>query len=216
MYHDICPQIQRSLEIRRQERIIHYKNTIIFLRDLCDLLNVSHLHHGIGRRLQKDHFCAGAKRILNIVKLRHIYVSKLTIEFTEDLVTNTKRSAINVITQNNVITIFQQIKHCHVCCLSTGKGKSFRSIFQNGHGSFQFLSGWILNARIIITCRNAKGLVTESCRLENGETNRSGNWLATQCSMYYFGIKMQVFLSVKFTVSTFLSHKLSSFLDLYL
>ena len=52
--HDVRAKRQRMLEIRRQEGVVYNKEQAPSLRDLCDLSDVSHIHHGVRRRLNKD------------------------------------------------------------------------------------------------------------------------------------------------------------------
>ena len=78
--HDVGAVLERPLEERRGEGVVHREEVPVGLGQVADRGEIDQVHHRVGGRLAVDHAGGGGERALHVAHLAHVHEGELEAE----------------------------------------------------------------------------------------------------------------------------------------
>src|SRR5256885_13476251 len=111
MDHEIKTEFEWPLDPRRGKSIVGHRKNFVLARNFRDCFQVNDFEKRIARCLDPNHSRVLFDRLLKERRVGKIEISKIEIRgTTPNFFEQPKRSAIEIVTDNNVRTAFEQIE----------------------------------------------------------------------------------------------------------
>ena len=106
MDHDVHAEFQRPLQVRRHERVVANYAGARAVGHLGNRFQIRHDHHGIGRRLDKDHARIVFDCGLDVADVGRVNKAELDAIVRKDAIEQTKGAAVGVVRNDDVLAAF--------------------------------------------------------------------------------------------------------------
>ena len=166
-------QFERPLHGGARERVVHDEPCAVRVRDLGRARDVGQAEDRVRGRLDEHHLRARPDRAVDQLRLRRVHVGELERELREDLVEQTERAAVGIVSDHDVIAGAQH----------AGDGvdrRHARRVREAGLAAFdrrdvrlERRACGILRARVLIALVTAKLFLHVRRRLEDRRDDRA-------------------------------------------
>ena len=116
MDDNIRAEIERVLEVRGHEGVVHDQNQVVAFCNIRHLSDVGYVHHRVRRSFDVDCFCIFFHITLHVITAA-VDAGKLDAVFLVDVVEQTNASAVQIGIRNDVVALaehfHQKRDRCH-------------------------------------------------------------------------------------------------------
>ena len=148
--HDVGAERQRTLEVRRSERVVDDEQRTAPVGELGNGGDVGEAHHRVGRRLDEHQPRRGRHGVGNALRIARVDVREREPEVLEDFVEQAERAAVDVFTAHDVVAGAEQLHDRVQAPHAAGEGEAMPAPFERGYVSLQRLARGVLAASVLI------------------------------------------------------------------
>ena len=181
VHRDVGAELERPLEVRRQERIVDGVRNAVLLGDLRDRGDIRQLQRRIRRRLGEDQLRVGPNRLANGIGIRRIDERELHAEARVDLRRDAIRAAVRDVRDDCVIAGREcGLEHDLLRRHARRVARATLAVLEHRDLLLERAHGWVAAARVRESLRQIliDGVLHERRRLinrrENGARDRVG------------------------------------------
>ena len=178
MPDDVGAQLQRTLEDRRREGVVHDQQCLVSLGDVAHGGQVRESHEGIRRRLHEQGSRGRRHRISHSLRIIRIHIRERQAEMTQDAIEQTERATVHVLPAHDVIAGAEQLHDRVEAAHTTPEREPVRAAFERRDVPFERLSGGILPTGVLVSLVDADAFLhvrgREVERRHDGTRHRVG------------------------------------------
>ena len=190
MNHKIEAGFDRALNPGSGKGVIGNGNNLVFARRLRDFFEIDDLKQWVARSFNPNHARVWSDRGIELFRIGKIDVGKVEVRGpTPDFLEKSERAAIEIITDDDVRTAFEQIERCGHRGEARGKGKPTRPTLKVSDAFFVREARWIDGTGVIIALMLSRTFLNVSRRSVNRRHYRAGRGIGYLASMYGAGGK---------------------------
>eukprot|EP00051_Salpingoeca_urceolata_P035619 m.30656 g.30656 ORF g.30656 m.30656 type:complete len:336 (+) comp9504_c0_seq1:457-1464(+) len=179
VYHNVCAQTQRVLQVGAHHGVVHRKQhpravlPLTLPHDPHQPPNVRNLHQRVGRRLKVNQ-----TRVLGQGRLQRFgvgHVNNFELDdagFDGHLSEEPVHAAVNVIANKNLAAWFHGTRHHVESSHASVEGKRCMCMFKQRNLLFQCCAGGVATACVVIGSKHSRAGLNKCCRLINGHVGR--------------------------------------------
>src|SRR3954447_17120361 len=175
--HDIGSVLQRPLEVRRGEGVVHYIQVAMRLSQVSHRGQIGEVHHWVGWRLAVDHPGGWGERALDIPDLAHVHEAHPQSEVAVDPLHQAMTAAVYILAADDVIPGFEKLEHGIEGGQTRAEGKTVGGAFQAGDVSLEGLTGGVLGAGVLVPSVLAQAFLHVGRGLIDRRHDRTGQGL---------------------------------------
>ena len=108
MDDNIRAEIERVLEVRRHEGVVHDQNQVVAFCNIRHLSDVGYVHHRVRRGLDVDGFCIFFHIAFHVITAA-VDAGKFDAVFLVHMVEQTNASAVQIRIRNDVVSRAEQL-----------------------------------------------------------------------------------------------------------
>jgi len=146
---DVRAELERSLEIRRHERVVDDQMDVARLRPGGDRGDVRELHHGIRRRLDEHHLCVGAQGREDVRGILRVDERELEPEAREHALEEPRGAAVEIVARDDVIAGRQRLQQRVRRREARGVAEAMAPAFETGEIALERRAGRVVRARVL-------------------------------------------------------------------
>src|SRR5205823_14837189 len=151
MNHKIEAGFDRALNPGSGKGVIGNGNNLVFARRLRDFFEIDDLKQWVARSFNPNHARVWSDRGIELFRIGKIDVGTVEVRGpTPDFLEKSERAAIDIITDDDVRTAFEQIERCGHRGEARGKGKPTRPTLKVSDAFFVREARWIDGTGVII------------------------------------------------------------------
>lgn len=151
MQHDVGPEVERVLQVRRGESIVDADQDAAFAGDGAYGGNIHDAEHGVGWRFDPEQFGVGADLAGHTGSVRHVDKAAFQAPLSENSDHLAVRAAVQVIDGQHFVAARQQFHHGILCGEAGGKADGVEAVFEGGQVFFERGTRRVLGAGIFET-----------------------------------------------------------------
>ena len=190
--HDVGPVLERPLEIRGGEGVVHHVQVPVRLGEIAERGQIRQVHHRIGRRLAVDHAGGRRERPLDVADVAHVHEGDADAQVAVDPLHQPVASAVDVLAADDVISGLEQLQHRVEGGQAGAEGKAVGGALEAGHVSLQRLPGGVLGPAVLVAPVLAEAGLDVGGRLVDRRHDRAGERLDDLPGMHGAGGKAVV------------------------
>ena len=178
MPHDVGAHLERTLEYRRRERVVHDQQGVVALRDLTHRAQVGEPHERVRRGLHQERPGGRRHRVLHPLRIPRVHIRERQPHMTQDLVEQAERAAIDILAADDVIAGAEQLHDRVEAAHAAREGEAVPAALQRRDVPFQRFTRGILSARVLVPLVDAEPVLDvggrEVHRRHDGARERLG------------------------------------------
>ena len=172
--HDVGAQIERILQERRSEGVVHAGEDAAFAGDRAHCFEVHDIKHGIGRRLDPEQSSVRADRVFHRSRVAHIDVTAFQSPCSPHAQHLAVGAAVQIVDGQHFIAGFEEFDHGVLGSQAGTEANGGLAVFQRGEVVFERMAGGVLRTRIFVPFVIAGGDLHVGGGLENGRHDGPG------------------------------------------
>ncbi len=178
VHHDIRTQLQRTLQVRRHERIVDDDPSTPAMRDLRDATDIRNRHHRVRRRLDEHHLCIRPHGLLERRQIRRIHIRELDAVVPDDLVEQPECPSVDILRTDRMIALLQQqLRNRRRRGHARRKRICRNPAFQRRHVFLERKPRGVLCPRILVAFVLSETFLNVGGGLKNRRDDGAGRWV---------------------------------------